>query len=374
MKIITKCVMGMKTSQIIYEKSHEYHGPITKCKGGGGGGSGKVDYPDYMETIHGSWLDNGGLDTITSSVTDAMNAAYGSSPWAAAVAYDPSADITAYEAAITAFAAILAGIIDTTDWASLFTQAETSVGSSSVLAVGDEAVADAVGITDAEIVDDVDAFADQLDDEIVTKVLPRFEGGMRDINAVVSSAFVIGRSVIEGFRDREVAKHASTLRVNAALKNVDVEIANMKKDVQVGMVNLGAETEYMKSYLEGSNQMLRLMLQRISFESEYMKTVIEGKRIKIVAEKEEADVNLKIDEDDALWDLETFQYGANVLASIGSGTSTTGIKKPSQLSSAIGGGLSGAVAGAMIGGAKGGVGGPIGAGIGAILGIGSSFL
>lgn len=59
------------------------------------------------------------------------------------------------------------------------------------------------------------------------------------------------------------------------------------------------------------------------------------------------------------WDMEIFQNGANMLASIGAGTRVPG--KPSKTQSAIGGALSGAAIGAQVGG-------PIGAGIGAVVG------
>jgi len=85
----------------------------------GGGSSGAVSYPGYMETIHNDWLDNTGLDTITSSITDIMDTAQGASPWGAQAPYDPDADIAANQAVLTAFVAILAGITDTTSWAAL---------------------------------------------------------------------------------------------------------------------------------------------------------------------------------------------------------------------------------------------------------------
>jgi len=484
MKIFTKCVIDMKTLQVVDGELYEYFGPVTECKGGGGGGSGRVDYPDYMKTVHGNWLDNSGLDILSVSVTGIMDAAIGGSPWTAQSAYDPSTDITDYESAIADLKTLLAGITDTSSWNDLFVQAAMSIGSltnltvsdASVLdksvgdagAVGDisvsdvsvldksvgdaDVVSDADEITDAEIILDVDAFADQLDDEIVSKVLPRFEGGMRNINSVMSSAFAVGRSIIEGFRDREVAKHNSGLRVNAALKNADVDMANMqknaqisisnmqknldiskanlskdlgintanldksvqisianmqknldiskanlskeldistanlnkevqisianlKKDIQVGDINKRLELEYIRSYLEGSDQMLRLMLQRISFNDAYARLVVEGKRIKIVAKKEQMEIDAKIDENDALWDLEVFQYGSNVLASIGSGVANPGARGPSTVQSAIGGALSGAAAGAMIADTKAGSFlGPWGMAAGAALGLASAFL
>ena len=330
--------------------------------GGGGGGSGVVDYPDYMKTVHGKWLDNAGGDTPANSLVDAINAAYGSSPWTAATAYDPATDITAYEAAISGFATILAGIVDTADWAALYTQAEASIDITDVTDTSD-----VTGITNAEIVADVDAFADSLDDEITTKVLPRFQSGMRDINAVVSSSFVIGQSVIEGFRDREVAKHESGLRLSAAHKNADIELANETLHLEVKKLNVVKESELVRNRALATDQMLRLMLQRISFEDSYMKTVIEGKRIKIVANKEENDVNLKIDESDAMWDLEIFQHGANMLAAIGGGTATPKGKEPSQMQSVIGGAMAGAAAGSMISPGW-------GTAIGAVLGAASAYM
>lgn len=300
--------------------------------GGSGGSSGAVSHSAYLETVHNDWLDDTGVDTITSSMTAIMNAAQGSSPWTAQVPYDPDTDITAYEAAIAAFAAILAGITDTTDWAALHTQAGTSID----------------GLEDAEITADVTAFGNELDDQITTITLPRFQRGMQDINAVVSSAFVLGQSNIEAFRDRDVAKHSSGLRVAAI-------------------------TQRSQLYLEASKQMLQLMLQRISFEDSYMKTVIEGKRIKIVAKKEENDVGMQIDEKDALWDLEIFNYGSNLLAGISGGT--TAPLRPSLAQSAIGGALSGAAAGAMIAGAsEGAIAGPVGMIAGGVLGAASAFL
>lgn len=311
--------------------------------GGGGGGSGVVDYPDYMKTVHGRWLNNDGGDVPTNSMVDAINAAYGNSPWVGQVAYDPGPDITAYEAVITAYAGILAGINDTADWSAFYTQAGTSI----VLADATDTT-DVDGITNAIIVADVDAFADSLDDEIIAKVLPRFQSGMRDINAVVSSAFPIGQSIIESFRNREVAKHESGLRISAAHKNADIELANETLHYDIKKINLLKNTELIRSNLSASEQMLRLMLQRISFEDGYMKTFIEGRRIKIVAEKEEVDVNLKINEADGLWDLEVFQHGANMLAAIGGGTAMPKGKEPSQAQSVIGGAMSGAAAGTMI--------------------------
>ena len=59
-------------------------------KGGGGGSSGKVDFPDHMKVAHKDWLDNTGTDTMTFSVVDLMNTAMtGASPYNGYSTIDP---------------------------------------------------------------------------------------------------------------------------------------------------------------------------------------------------------------------------------------------------------------------------------------------
>jgi hypothetical protein len=286
---------------------------IVCFKGGGGGGSsGAVSYPDYLEATHSDWLSKSGTDLISKSITDVVNESLDASPFVTATTYNPDADITAWENAIASYAVILAGLDETTDWETLYNK------SNSVITPNINA--------------DVAAFADQLDDEINTKVLPRFRRGMQDINAVVSSAFVIGESVIEGFRNRDVAKHASSARLNA-----------------LSLVAAGTE------------QMIGMMSRRIAFEESYAKFIVDSRKIKIVAKTEETERNIEYDEEDALWNLKLFQYGANLMAAPGGGTATNTPSKLSKTASTIGGAAAGAGTGAVIAG-------PYGAAVGAVLG------
>ena len=94
----------------------------------------------------------------------------------------------------------------------------------------------------------------------------------------------------------------------------------------------------------------------------------------MVSLKEQVSEDISIDHSEALWDLELFQYGSNLLAGIGGGTVSPG-SRPSQAGgsrSAIGGALSGAAAGAMAGSTFGPYGMAIGGAIGAIGGLMSS--
>ena len=313
----------MVTMQTVEEEFYFYDGPIAECKGGGGSSSGKVGFPAYMETLHAAWLDTTGTDVLTVSMVDAMEASLGSSPWTSIVAYDPATDITAWESAITAFKVILDAMDDEVDWASLYTQAEATINP----------------VLEADILQSISDFSDQLDDDFETKVLPRFRRGMHDINAVVSSAFPIGEAVIESFRTREVAKHSSGVRLAIMDKKATLVLA-------------------------GTEHMVKLMSQRIGLHDSYTKTLIEAGRIKIVAKSEQVQQDAKFDEADALWDLEVFQHGSNLLGSIGGGVVKP--KQASMLQSAIGGALTGAAAGAAIP-----VIGPL---VGGIIGAASAFL
>ena len=286
--------------------------------GGGGGGSGAVDYPDYMEAWHSMALDDSGADTLTSSLTDVMDAAIGNSPWATATVYNPDADL----------ALMIAAPDELQNLVTLLSNGTTL----------DTLIAD---ILDHTRVDDaVTEYSADLGARLTAEVLPRFESGMRDINAVVSSAFVIGRAIIEDGQTRQVAKYSADLHMRAF-----------------------------------SNDALQVIGMKLHYQQVASSMIIEANRMKIVAKKEETDGNNQIEEQDALWDIEVFQYGGNLLAGIGGGTvNPKEDVTRSKFGSAIGGAMSGAVAGAMYGATEGAlVGSAPGALIGGILGAASSL-
>jgi len=311
-----------------FEGMEVRYGHTTCFKGGGGSASGKVGFPAYMETLHGEWLDDTGTDTLLLTMVDAMNAAHGNSPWTGLSAYDPDADVTAWETAMGNLRTLLTGMSDTVDWAALYAQADTSID----------------GAIEVDIAQSISDYADQLDDEIETKVLPRFRRGMQDINAVVSAAFPIGEALIEASRDKDVAKHSSTVRLELMGRKTGLIIA-------------------------GTEQMVKLMTTRFGLEETYARDIVESNRIKIVAKGEQEATDAKYDEADALWDLEVFQYGGNLLGAIGSGVVKPAKTGPSTAQSALGGAMSGAAAGAMVSGSN-----PIGAVVGGLIGAASGLL
>lgn len=321
--------------------------------GGGGGGSGVVDYPAHMKTWHSMALDHTGVDTLTSSMTDIMNVAFGADPFTGENAYVPDTELAAMLAKITSHEAVVNALDESVDWLNF-----------AGIASGTVSYEVPVPAAAAEIDADVTAFGDQLDLQLNNTVYPRFESGMRDINAVVSSAFAIGKGVIEEGRDAEVAKHASGLRIKAFMLK-DTILADATKDRNTLELNL---------ITRGASDMLVAMVNRVQFQQGITHLLIETNRLKIVAKKEQTDTDLDIDESAATWDINVFQHGANLLASIGGGTLVPDEKKKSVLGSTIGGALSGAAMGAIIGSAVPGIGTGVGALAGGLLGAASGFL
>ena len=146
---------------------------------------------------------------------------------------------------------------------------------------------------------------------------------MRDINAVMTSTFVIGESMILAKKVRDVAKFRGDLSAKLQLQRNE-------------MVMTGAES------------ILRMNVAKAELQKTVSHYTIEANRLRIVAEKEKKDIENNITVAGAKWELEVWQHGANLLAAIGGGTMvprTQGSDGPSDFQTAIGGAL--AVAGAI---------------------------
>lgn len=298
-------------------------------KGGGGGSSGKVDYPEYLKEIHGDILDHDGDDAPSSSVVDLYNAALtAGSPFSGETAYDPSTAIGAMTTELGLLATKVNAIDPDGDWEDFIDAAATKI--------------DAKLASAAEINASVDAFSDKLDDIETTDTLPKFKAGLRNINAVMSSAFVIGQSNIQAFKARDVADYTGKLRLQV----------KMDRDRYV---------------IDSASKLIEFTLSAIELKKNLTHYTTEIQRLNIVASKEEIDTQLTIDDLDAKWDLELVSYINNCIAAIaGASTVKDGLSGPSMLRSTLGGALSGGAAGFMMGGPPGAA---VGAGIGALAGI-----
>jgi hypothetical protein len=294
--------------------------------------SGEVGFPSYMEEVHYEMLSGGAAAAITIHMDDAINTAHGANPYTGKSANDPATALTAIDNAVSAYDTRVDALSPQSDWESAIDAVTTKL--------------DAKINDDTTIEADVTAFEVNLTAILDADVKPKFRAGMRDINAVQSSAFTLGLSNIDAELTRDSAKHESALR-------------------------LALYTGRNEAIINSANAIITQKNFQTDSEKAVAHYTLEANRLRLVAEKEETDGNLAIAVGLAKWPLEVFQYGANLLASVHGGTSSAE-PEISQIQSALGSALSGAAAGSQLGQLFGDYGAE-GAGAGAFLGLLDSF-
>jgi len=182
-----------------------------------------------------------------------------------------------------------------------------------------------------EIAAAVSAQAELLDNEVKIKVLPSFLAGMRDINAIQSTTFVIGKAIIADSTVRQMNEFQSRLRLSA------IELS-----VQLWRTHLDWSKSVITMYLE---------MTKLYYAT---RVDVDTKQLEYAAA-------------DKLWNMNLFDEPRALLGVLNGAAASQQKNKPSQAQSAVAGALGGAAAGAAIGG-------PYGAAAGAVLGLGASFL
>lgn len=284
--------------------------------GGSSSGDNKVRYAEYFEAAHGDALNKAGADQVSQSVVAAFNAALGTSP------YGDAADINVRDGFFSAGYQI-------ESFPSLWDMYGKFMAGLDVHVLWEQTL---TGINQAAPINEaIAAQADYLDDDINANVLPRFEAGMRNINAVQSSAFVTGRAIIEDSRVKAINKFASELR----LKAVDASLDAWKYHLQ-----------WNESVIAMYSNMFKLYYSV------------------------ELDVNaqdMDFQERDAVFDLQLYEYVRAMLGVVSGAQGTVTPPKPSQTQKALTGALGGAAAGTAISPGWGTV-------IGGVIGLAASFL
>lgn len=264
--------------------------------------------------------------------------------------YDPDNDLDAMLAALNAYCNALLNFhnasLDIDVVADAFDEAETIhdfvaetkwTGHLSAI----QSAIDAELLTTEEIDESVNQYSEQLQVDIEEKTLPTFEAGMRDINAVMSSAFLIGEALIFAEKDRNVAKFAADLRLaqwsdrNKALINAATFLTEM--DMKKAGGDLAFAETIGKFWIQGT-EYKRLITDKI----------IDVLRMKIVAKKEENDETLRRYVEHQKWPLAASQYMASMIGAAGGGHAVPeGTGGSTSISSVLGGVMAGASIGAM---------------------------
>jgi hypothetical protein len=308
--------------------------------GGGGGGSGAVSWPQYFMDTHSAWLNDSGSTSLSSSAADAINSALSANPFTGISAYDPQDQLNLLDAEFVATRDMIEALDPVVDWHDYVVN---------VKAVLDDHVFSSTALDAAEV-----AFNAAIDAEYALTTLPRFQRGMQDVNAVMSSAYVVGKAILDAEVVRKKATFSSELR-------------------------LQSYRDERQMILASAESLAKLVMNTMDLRKSTVILSSDVKKFSTVALKERIEQNAHYDESEAKWDLDVLTYGFNFLASGHGGVAGPSVNKATPLQSAIGGMMSGAAVGGMVGwglGASGAITGtalglgPIGwgIGIGALLG------
>jgi len=322
--------------------------------GSGGGSSGAVSYPAYMQTIHGLWLNDAGVDVPANSLVDAINEAYAANPFVGVVTFNPDTLMAEAAAAVTSLNTLVDAMNYTGDFNTAYSNARTQI-------VEEASTLDSLTVDNARVTADIVAFDAILADRLENEALPQFRAGMLNIGAVHSSAFVIGEAIIRAYKQRDLAKYGSELRVRLQEKQDELNARFMLQRREIEANHKIRRGELVHGAVVS---MLQMFMKRHDLEGDVARLTIESRRIHAVAKKEQIAEQADFDEKEGLWRVELFGHAGNLLAGPGGGT-TVAQKRPNKATSAIGGALSGAAAGAMLTGGN-----PYGIAAGAVIGAG----
>lgn len=312
-KIYTRVVIDIASGKTLEEQSFDYEGDLALCGGGSGGGGDSettIRYAGYVEEHHQDFL-----QAVQSSRQGIING----SPFVDYTDLDIDAAFFGTGYLISSFP-------------SLYDMYGKFMAGLDICALDSQIFEDTVNST--EISNLVSAEAAMLDDDIEMKLLPRFQTGMRDANAVMSSSYVLGRVALEDTRVKAIS------RFSAELKYRMIPVAAQKWQVHL---------EWNKNVVMNYAEIMKLYYSA--------KMDVDGLNYQMAAK-------------DKLWPFTVLDYERAALGALQGATKTT--------SDVAGGGVSGtskAIGGALAGAAMGTAINPgWGTAIGAVVGLAASFL
>lgn len=343
--------------------------------GGGGGQSGTVGWPEYLENAHGQWLnDSHNVDGtyMDNSIVDLMNTAHGAggNPYEGELAFDPNAALSLISNSpldkiddqFVASKAILDAIAPSTDWggfidaaAAKFTKFDDidfldslSTAISGLLSAVESA------LSSASITNMVTAFENNKKVRFLRDT-GMWAAGMADINAVHTSSFIIGLALQQIEFSNSVDQYERELKASVYTKIIQSAI-----DAYVKAETLRVHNKD-NLLVQGPELMSKLESLKDQMQAQLIQLKAEIERVTIIAMKEKTDRQVSLEVDESKWDMEVYLYGANVMSAIsGAGPGRMIESGPSTGQSVLGGAFAGASIGAGFT--------PLGAAIGAVAG------
>lgn len=271
-----------------------------------GGGTQIVRYAPYLEAVHEKFLGSG---SPTLDFVQVFNLTLGQSPYAgyedvdidegffgiSVTDPDVTYEIRNFPSLWDMFGKFMAGL----DLHDLWGQIYEDV------------------VQGSEINNAVSAHSAMLQDEIDTNVLPRFLAGMRDINSVQATTFVVGKAIIQDAHVKAVNDFGTKLRIQAMNIAQDQWAKHLDWNKNVIVVF----SEMMKLYYSARMDIDRNQLEYAT--------------------------------KDAMWDINLFENARNILGAMAGGAASVTGNEPSTAQKVLGGAMSGGAAGATVGAAMG---------------------
>lgn len=346
---------------------------------GGGGSSGAVSFPAYMESRHTDWL---GTTAVTTDVSELINLGLATNPLESISYDDPATEITDLETEQNALETLIKGIDPDVDVSAAFTEAAAEVDTLGVLneinvtTIVEAARTESFETTQSavlaalEAIDDgrvfaaVQAFvnARRVDR---AQLRNRYKAGMSNISAERSSAYAMGMALLEIEFERETGQFQESLSLEMYRQGLQVFAASFTTELRSRIQTAVAEKQSRDQIMATTIQQHLQHQQFIyNMRQQIVALLAEVNRVNFVMDSEytanTADLNWKY----AMWEWNVYQSATNVLGGIGGGTYVP--EGPTKAGSAIGGALGGAAVGAQVGGVPGAV---IGGVIGGIAGL-----
>ena len=206
------------------------------------------------------------------------------------------------------------------------------------------------GLSDTEIEDAVGHIGDMVKEELEESILPTFEGGMRDINAVNSSAFLLGEANLYGKVTKQIAEAAATYRLEAAkmgLERTKVAVASVDSLVNATLSKISAYGNY-------NGELTKIFLTGMSIKQAFTGMIVEAIKNVTTLKRDQWDEDNRLNVAEGRWYLDKYQYEGNMLGSVrGAVHSTAEGAQPANVSGSSLGGIMSLVGGVMgmIGGA-----------------------
>lgn len=288
--------------------------------GGGGDASGEIRYAPYLESAHKEHLDKvtTAIDAVmTENLPNQTNPYGGYTPFNLSAGFfgkvegDPEVtyELDSFPSLFDMFGKFMGGFDVCDLWGKMYENV-----------VHGPEIASAVAAHSAILQDDID-----------TTVLPKFLAGMRDINAIQSTAFVVGKGLIASAHVRGVNEFQSKIRLGAIQMTANLWSKHL--DWNRDVINMYGE--FFKLYW--------------------------------AAKLDVGKMDMEFDVKDKLWDLGVLDHGRAAIGALSGAPAAKTGTEPSQGGGVLGGAMAGAATGAYVGG-------PWGALIGGIIGAAAGLI